>query len=59
VAWDAGLPTFDARGGALDRAGGIARIERAARELEAEGFDASGLRLNLARLEAIRRSRGV
>lgn len=54
VAWDAGLPTFDARGHDLGLPAGIALIERAARELEAEGFDASGLRLNLGRLEEIR-----
>jgi hypothetical protein len=54
VAWDAGLPTFDARGHDLGLPAGIALIERAARELEAEGFDAAGLRLNLARLEGIR-----
>jgi len=54
VAWDAGLPTFDAQGNPLDLPAGIALIERAARELEAEGFDASGLRVNLARLEGIR-----
>ncbi len=59
VAWDAGLPTYDARGKALDLPDGIARIERAAREIESEGFDASGLRLNLSRLEEIRRSRGL
>jgi|SRR5262245_5792995 len=50
VAWDEGLPTFDARCDALDLPQGMALIERAARELEAEGFDASGLRLNLERL---------
>lgn len=55
VAWDAGLPTFDARGDALELAEGMEKITRAARELEAEGFDNHGLLLNLARLEEIRR----
>ncbi len=59
VAWDAGLPTFDAQGHDLDLSAGIALIDRAVREIEAEGFDASVLRLNLARLEEIRRSRGL
>lgn len=53
VAWDAGLPTFDAQGHDLGLLAGIALIERAVREIESEGFDASGLRLNLARLEEI------
>ncbi|HEY0511949.1 MAG TPA: hypothetical protein VGH73_08595 [Thermoanaerobaculia bacterium] len=54
VAWDEGLPTFDARGKDLDLPAGIVRIERAVREIEAEGFDATSLRVNLARLEEIR-----
>ena len=59
VAWDAGLPTFDARGNPLDLPAGIARIERAVREIEAEGLDASGLRVNLGRLEEVRSRVGV
>lgn len=50
VAWDAGLPTFDARGQALGLCEGMALIARAVAELEAESFDASGLRLSLERL---------
>jgi len=50
VAWDAGLPVCDAEGHALSIEEGAARITRAALELEAEGFDASGLRAALERL---------
>jgi hypothetical protein len=59
VAWDTGLPTFDACGNTLEPPKGMGLIERAIREIESEGFDASGLRLNFARLEEIRRSREV
>lgn len=57
VARDAGLPTYDAAGRALDLDEAIGLISRSARDLEAEGFDVSGLRLNLKRLEAIREER--
>lgn len=50
VAWDAGLPTFDAAGRPLSREEGMAKISRAIAELEAEGFDATGLRTNLGRM---------
>ena len=59
VARDAGLPTYDAAGRALDLDGAIGLISRSARDLEAEGFDVSGLRLNLKRLEAIREEQGA
>jgi len=43
VAADAGIPTLDAAGRPLTRDEGVRRLEEAARALEAEGFDASGL----------------
>ncbi len=50
VAWDAGLPTYTASGQSLGLEDGVALIVRAAEALETEGFDASGLRQNLARI---------
>ncbi|MBW8876639.1 MAG: hypothetical protein JF614_16865 [Acidobacteria bacterium] len=50
VAWDAGLPTYTQAGQILDLDEGIALIVRAVEALDAEGFDSSGLRENLARL---------
>lgn len=59
VAQDAGLPTYDAAGQPLDLAAGRAHLESAARELELDGFDASGLRQGLDRLAAPRQGRGA
>jgi hypothetical protein len=50
VARDAGLPTYTQAGQVLELAQGIDLIVRAAKALEAEGFDSSGLRENLERL---------
>jgi hypothetical protein len=55
VAWDEGLPTYDARRNLLDLSAGVLLIERAAGEIESEGFDALGLRVNIGHLEEIRR----
>jgi len=50
VAQDAGLPTYDAAGQPLGVAAGRQHIASAARELQLDGFDASGLREWLGRL---------
>jgi hypothetical protein len=50
VAQDAGLPTYDAAGQRLGLAAGREHLASAARELELEGFDATGLHESLARL---------
>ncbi len=50
VAQDAGLPAYDTDGNTLERKSGIERISRAIEQLEAEGFDTTKLRENLARL---------
>jgi hypothetical protein len=50
VACDAGLPTFDADGRPISLEEGKARIEAAARELERDGLDASGLQVALGRV---------
>jgi hypothetical protein len=47
VAQDAGLPTFDHRGGALSRKQGIELITAAIEQMERWGLDASKLRDNL------------
>jgi hypothetical protein len=54
VAWDAGLATFNAEGSPLTLAAGRAQIEAAVRELEADSFDAAGLRESLERLGSTR-----
>ena len=56
VAQDAGLSTYDAAGQPLGRAEGCEHIASAARELELDGFDASGLRESLDRLAPRRRT---
>jgi hypothetical protein len=53
VASDAGLPTCDVAGRALTVEAGRERLEAAARELEAAGFDASRLRQSLGWLAAL------
>lgn len=50
VAWDQGLPTFDATGVPMSRGAGIARIAAAVTDLESQGFEVPGLHLSLARL---------
>lgn len=50
VAWDQGLPTRDADGVLIELEPGIRRISGAVADLEAQGFDASGLRLSLSSL---------
>jgi len=55
VAGSAGCAAYDAAGGELSLAAGGALVAAAARELEAAGFDATGLRRNLALLPPPRR----
>lgn len=52
VAWDQGVPSRNADGGLISLEVGLAQISAAAAELEAHGFDVSGLRLSLSRLFA-------
>ncbi|MBZ5727418.1 MAG: hypothetical protein LAP87_20775 [Acidobacteriia bacterium] len=52
VALDAGLPTFDQDGQALDRQAGIHAVEAAVLRLESEGFHCVKLRENLDRMRA-------
>lgn len=56
VAHDAGLPTFDDAGQALDLSRGIELINRAIEELEEDGFDTSKLRENRNRLRDLPQS---
>jgi hypothetical protein len=50
VGRDAGLPSFDATGRPLSPEDGRARLAGAVRDLEAEGFDAAGVRSAICRL---------
>ena len=53
VAADAGVPTFDHDGQPLDPPAAAAEVRSAIAELEGAGFEPSGLRENLARIESL------
>jgi len=53
VSIDAGLPTFDHQGNALDVRQGAHLIDFAIRDLESSGLDVTKLRENLARLQTV------
>jgi len=50
VAYDAGLPTFDAHGAPISLGAGIGLIERAVAEMAADGIVLNSLSTNLVRL---------
>jgi uncharacterized membrane protein len=50
VAFDAGIPTYDQRGRALERETAISSLEAAIARLSSEGFDTAKLQENLHRL---------
>ena len=54
VAQDAGLPTLDHKGQALDLHAGIELVKDAVSKLDSEGFDTSRQRENLHRLSTVR-----
>lgn len=58
VAQDAGLPTLDHEGQALDLLVGIELVKDAINKLDSEGFDTSRQRENLDRLSAVRAQAG-